>query len=538
MALSQWLARSRPRLILAAFCIALTMGGACNCDDPDPDPDPDVVDDIIEDDVVDDVDEVEDVEEDVIDDVDIPDGMARVQFVHDVADPAGSTVDVYLNDDLTIDDFEFRTATPFLDIDAGTYDVTFAGADSDGVEDGFDTFENVEFEEGVRYLVVASGVVDEGDFAANPDEQSIGLALYALDNALETSADNGTAQMVLFHGVTDAPSVGVEIRGDVLVDELSYGEFTDGYLTLPSGVTAFDLVLADTRDRINSYQTPTLDGGDAYVAVASGFLDTTQNPDASLEIVLYRTPVGGDRVEGVLFDEAARMQLVHDSVDPAAALVDVYVDGVLVAEDVEYRTATAFMTFVADQDLEVAITEAGVANTEAELHSQTVNLDQGSANIAVVSGVADPGDYPDNPDDQDTDLTIYLFDDARESGDDDGFTDIVTFHGVLDAPDVALVAFVNGDETTIIETFRYGSFSEYVSIESVDDVRIEIRDAVDETVVVKDFEVSLVELDGDSALLVLSGLLAPEEAEDPDAPELDAYLVSADGTVKTRKDEE
>ena len=41
--------------------------------------------------------------------------FARVQVIHNCADAAAATVDVYLDATLLIDDFDFRTASPFID---------------------------------------------------------------------------------------------------------------------------------------------------------------------------------------------------------------------------------------------------------------------------------------------------------------------------------------------------------------------------------------------------------------------------------------
>ena len=41
---------------------------------------------------------------------------ARLQVIHNAADPAAATVDIYVNNTLFIDDFNFRTATPFVDV--------------------------------------------------------------------------------------------------------------------------------------------------------------------------------------------------------------------------------------------------------------------------------------------------------------------------------------------------------------------------------------------------------------------------------------
>ena len=45
--------------------------------------------------------------------------MARLQVIHNAADPIADEVDVYLNGTLALDNFAFRTATPFIDVPAG-----------------------------------------------------------------------------------------------------------------------------------------------------------------------------------------------------------------------------------------------------------------------------------------------------------------------------------------------------------------------------------------------------------------------------------
>jgi len=44
---------------------------------------------------------------------------ARVQVIHNSADLAAASVDIYLNNTLLIDNFNFRTASPFIDAPAG-----------------------------------------------------------------------------------------------------------------------------------------------------------------------------------------------------------------------------------------------------------------------------------------------------------------------------------------------------------------------------------------------------------------------------------
>ena len=44
---------------------------------------------------------------------------ARAQLIHNSADLAAQSVDIYLNNDLLLDNFSFRTASPFVDVPAG-----------------------------------------------------------------------------------------------------------------------------------------------------------------------------------------------------------------------------------------------------------------------------------------------------------------------------------------------------------------------------------------------------------------------------------
>ncbi|MDZ4679839.1 MAG: DUF4397 domain-containing protein, partial [Saprospiraceae bacterium] len=66
---------------------------------------------------------------------------ARVQVIHNSPSP---TVDVYANGALLLDDFVFRTATPFVDLPAGIeIDLAVAPGNSTSVNDAIATFDNI-----------------------------------------------------------------------------------------------------------------------------------------------------------------------------------------------------------------------------------------------------------------------------------------------------------------------------------------------------------------------------------------------------------
>ena len=93
---------------------------------------------------------------------------ARAQIIHNAADPAADPVDVYINGDLALDDFAFRSATPFIDLPAGVeIDVGVAPGNSASAADTLANFP-LTLAADESYTVVANGVLNPSEFAANP----------------------------------------------------------------------------------------------------------------------------------------------------------------------------------------------------------------------------------------------------------------------------------------------------------------------------------------------------------------------------------
>ncbi|MCG6960674.1 DUF4397 domain-containing protein, partial [bacterium BMS3Abin03] len=94
---------------------------------------------------------------------------ARLQVIHNAADPAAVSVDIYLNGTLLLDNFGFREATPYIDAPAGTpINIGVAGPNSTSASDTLKNF-TVTLTENETYVAVANGVLDPGSFASNPD---------------------------------------------------------------------------------------------------------------------------------------------------------------------------------------------------------------------------------------------------------------------------------------------------------------------------------------------------------------------------------
>jgi uncharacterized membrane protein len=209
-----------------------------------------------------------------------PAPTARLQVIHNAADPGAAAVDIYVNGGLLLDNFAFRAATPFIDVPAGVeLSIAVAPPTSTSVDDAIATFP-VTLADGETYVVFANGVLNPDNFAANPDELSIGFSLYPVAGAREAAENTDNVEFFVFHGATDAPAVDV-LAGDAkLVDGAAYGDAT-GYLSVPAGVYSLDITPAGANETIVATFTVDLAGaaGASAVAFASGFLNPAANGD-------------------------------------------------------------------------------------------------------------------------------------------------------------------------------------------------------------------------------------------------------------------
>jgi hypothetical protein len=218
-----------------------------------------------------------------------------LQVIHNSADPAAAVVDIYVNGDLTIPDFAFRSATGFLAVPAGVeLAIGVAPGGSRGPGDILATIP-VTLAAGERYVAVANGVLDPGGFPGNPEGRDIGFGLF-IRGGVEERVEFGLVGLIAFHGSTDAPVVDILRQTGLdpitIVDDLGYGEFT-GDLFLPASqyvlqvtpggdndsvVAAFD---ADVRELF----------GATSVVFASGFLNQGQGEDFGLFVALQNGDV-------------------------------------------------------------------------------------------------------------------------------------------------------------------------------------------------------------------------------------------------------
>ena len=198
--------------------------------------------------------------------------FARLQVIHNAADPTVAIVDVWVNNEVLLDNFGFREATAFIDVPAGV-DLLVGVSLSDS--SGYSDIGTYNLSAGVSYILVANGLLEPGLFQANPDGRNTAFELFALPDAREAGINGvGNVDFAVLHGATDAPTVDVFARGVArLVDDAAYGDIAP-YQFVPAGEYILDVTLGGDSTVVAGSFLADLNGlgGGAALVFASGFL--------------------------------------------------------------------------------------------------------------------------------------------------------------------------------------------------------------------------------------------------------------------------
>lgn len=177
----------------------------------------------------------------------------QVTVIHGIPD---TDVDVYVNDDLTLDDFEFGTVTDELPLPAGDYNIKIRAADADA--DGEVLLEgDVSLPGGANATVIAHLDAD-GNPALSP----------FVNDTSETDAGQG--RLIVRHTAA-APTVDVLAGGDVVFDGISNPD--EASADLPADTYSASVAAAGTTDPVIGPADVPVAEGQATIVYAVGSLE-------------------------------------------------------------------------------------------------------------------------------------------------------------------------------------------------------------------------------------------------------------------------
>ncbi|MEM0962025.1 MAG: DUF4397 domain-containing protein [Bacteroidota bacterium] len=452
-----------------------------------------------------------------------PTPKARLQVIHNAADPDAAVVDVYINDVLELDDFAFRTATPFIDVPAGV-DLEVAVAPGTSASSGEALFaETFNLPEGSTTQLIANGVLDDTQFAANPDGEDTSFQLLVGADAREEAENDFDVNYRVVHGATDAPTVDIRTAGLTLVDDASYTDIT-GYQRIATQIFTVEVTTADGSVTAGTFGVDfSRSAGAAVTVLASGFLTPAdnQNGDAFGLLAVFADGTTDLLTPGPA--TVAFVQVIHNSADPGAEVVDVYANGQILIDDFAFRTATSFRGVPADTDIEIAIAPGSSTSAANPLFSQTFNLPRSSTAQLIATGVLDDTQFAANPDGEDTSFQLLARVDVRTVA-PAGEVRLAAIHGSTDAPTVD----VRSDGAILFDDLTYGDSEASTMMFPPNVYPIDVTTA-DGSTTAASFSADLTGAGGQVVTVLASGFLTP--ADDQDGKAFGLLAVFNDGTA-------
>ena len=362
----------------------------------------------------------------------------QIQIVHNSFN--APAVDVFVNGSATpaVSGLAFRQATAFIPVgslvnDNSQITVDLAPAGAGIGASVFTKALDFVFHTEEAYVVAAGPLA--------------GLDLYKGLRGSYLSPSGGAAQIDLFHGVSDAPTVDVRACGDVAYDGLAQYEFSSGPLEVPPGTYDLDVNAAGDHAPVYSV-TATLDATSKALVAASGLLQPAPGePAFGLFIV---PPTGGTFIPlDTLVRSTQKIQIVHAS--PDAPAVDIFVNGnpVAAVSNIKFKEATGVINIgdlnaVRCGQVRVSIAPAGAGIGQA-VYNQTLQFTSDDATAYVLAaGLLGGGANP---------FGLFVTEGAN-FGPVSGGAKVMAFHGSPDAPAVD----VRSGGAAVISNLAFGDF--------------------------------------------------------------------------------
>jgi len=207
-------------------------------------------------------------------------------------------------------------------------------------------------------------------------------------------------------------------------------------------------------------------------------------------------------VAGAAMAQTAEVQVIHNSPDPGAAVVDIYINKDLAIPGFGFREATPVLSLDAGVSLVIGVAPDGSMGPDEIIAEFPVMLESGGSYVVMATGVLDPG-LPQNPEGIETGFTLNIFAPASFSA-PMGEVGLLAYHGAPDAPTVDVVAMGVG---TLFGSLSYGAFDGYLNVPAAD-YNLQVTLAGMPGEVVATYMAPLSGLGGGAAVVFASGYLS------------------------------
>ena len=451
----------------------------------------------------------------------------RLQLIHNSADSELDSLDIYLNENLWVDNLGFRNATTFLELPSpsGSTPNKLYVCRKNSTDTTNFLYRADSIPSGEAVVGVISGVVN----VVNYSPAKLFTIYFNPEARLSAEAAN-QRDVCFFHGSDDSPTIDVaevtNIFPLIWADNLSYGAFSS-YTSRDSGIYRIGLLDEETVILALSYagffHTPETEGK-AYTLLLSGFQIPESNSNGPLVSLFMADSVGGELQEllpASILDSLS-IQITNAIADLNTG-IDVYRNGALWIENLPRLNSTPFLKIPANQPYTLSIRENGEPDNLFQTFFQGTTTNY----IGVFSGLASPdGNIPPTP------LRFDTFENAEQQAVDPVETDVLIYHASTDLG-LADVRGLSPAITTISNdqsfgTFRSGGYLRLLPFDYTWNITGTDGSPVHGSL---EWLAQSNGLTGKAGLLIISGFLNP--AVNENGPNLGMWYVSAEGGAMT-----
>ncbi len=446
-------------------------------------------------------------------------GQARIQLIHNSADTAHRFFDVWIGNTRVYNNMEFRTATAFVDVPVTSQiSIVLTDSASTGPENPICIYRRT-FENNHRYVLIINGVESVSGY--NPYKE---LGIIAFDNGREVASNTSKTDLLFLNGSTDTPIVDVLANSIGLIsNNLDYNDF-DGYFGfIPEDYFLF-IKDDNTQTTLYNYKLPLLTlglQGQAGVVIMSGFVNPSVNSYGESFGLFLALPTGGDLIPLPTYTEPkAPLQFVHNSPNPQADSLDIWIDGKLAFNNLKYRNASAYVEQPAGRLIQIAVCSPNSISPASPILSTEILLNENEPIQVILSGMTQTTGY--NPP---TPSELHKNFPNRIGSAIPGNTDLLFYNGSTDFS-ACTVTEITTSIGTLTENLSYGSFDGYKELLTAN-YAFEVKNSSGEIIGTYDVPLSGLLLNSQSTTVMTSGFI--DKLSNNSGPGFGLFLVPQTG---------
>lgn len=242
----------------------------------------------------------------------------------------------------------------------------------------------------------------------------------------------------------------------------------------------------------------------------------------AFEFILFSNAKSGE-------EQFALVQFIHNSSDSRLEKVDIYANGTLIADNIEFQSATNYMYLLANTEYHFSInhnTSIGFTDQVLAVNSFPLFKPYGEY-VIIINGVG-LGDFNLGSKDRNIALNLSIFNGIKG----DVFPEVIElnlYHGVTDAPSFDI--YDNKNKSLVSSNLKYDNAMGWKTIKDINS-EIKISENLDIFSQYGIFNIPFSEFKGKSLFLITSGFLTPDDEPDGNKERgFESYVVTSDGTV-------